>query len=71
MSIDVVPSCQKVQNLTYKVNFVSKKLSESVSFFSLNNINLEAGFLLLKFLKRFIFESDVQFVVTMSIHKIQ
>ena len=36
------------QNLTFKVNFLCQKLSESFSiFFSLKNINLGAHFLLL------------------------
>ena len=38
------------QNLTFKVNFLCQKLSESFSiFFSLKNINLGAHFLLLTF----------------------
>ena len=53
--------CQKVpkkcQNLTFKVNFLCQKLSESFSFlFSLKNINLGACFLLLSLLKTLIFE---------------
>ena len=35
-------SCQKVQNLTFKVNFLCQKSSESFSFFSLKNTNLGA-----------------------------
>ena len=38
------------QNLTFKVNFLCQKLTESFSiFFSLKNINLGAHFLLLTF----------------------
>ena len=38
------------QNLTFKVNFLCQKLSESFSnFFSLKNINLRTHFLLLTF----------------------
>ena len=41
--------CQKLPNLTFKVNFQSQKAPKSFSFFSLKNINLRAHFLLLTF----------------------
>ena len=41
--------CQKLPNLTFKVNFLSQKSSESLWFFLLKNTNLEAHFLLLTF----------------------
>ena len=40
------------QNLTSKVNLLSQQLSESFSFFSLKNTNLEANFLSWHFLWR-------------------
>ena len=44
------------QILTFKVNFLYQKLSESFSiFFSLKNINLGAHFLLLTFFDNIIF----------------
>ena len=47
---EVSKSVKKCQNLTFKVNFLCQKLSESFSiFFSLKNINSGAHFLLLKF----------------------
>ena len=46
--VSKVPKFDK--NLTFKVNFLCQKLSESFSiFFSLKNINLGAHFLLLTF----------------------
>ena len=50
--------CQKCQNLTFKVNFLHQKLSESfLIFISLKNINSGAHFLLLTFLIASIFRS--------------
>ena len=47
---EVSKSAKKCKNLTFKVNFLCQKLSESFSiFFSLKNINLGAHFLLLTF----------------------
>ena len=47
---------KKCLNLTFKVNFHSQKLYESFwCFFSLKNISLGAGFLLLTFFKNFYF----------------
>ena len=44
------------QNLTFKVNFLFQKLSESfLIFFSLKNINLGASLLLLTFFENFNF----------------
>ena len=47
---EVSKSVNKCQNLTFKVNFLCQKSSESFSiFFSLKNTNLGAHFLLLTF----------------------
>ena len=51
---------EKCQFLTFKVNFLCQKLSESFSFFfSLKNINLGAHFLLLSFFGNFNFWSTL------------
>ena len=48
---------KKCQNLTFKVNFLCQKSSESFSiFFSLKNTNLGAHFLLLTFFDKINFE---------------
>ena len=53
MSFGLMVSCQ---NLTFKVNFLCQKSSESFStFFSLKNINLGAHLLLLTFFDNIIF----------------
>ena len=50
VSGEVSKSAKSPNLLTFKVNFLYQKLSESFSiFFSLKNINLGAHFLLLKF----------------------
>ena len=64
---EVSESVKKYQNLTFKVNFLSQKLSESFSFFSLKNINSGAYFLLLTVFDNINFKSlyflkDVQFL---------
>ena len=41
---------QKCQNLTFKVNLLLQKSSESLSFFFIENTNLGAHFLFLTFL---------------------
>ena len=47
---EVSKSLKKCFNLTFKVNFLCQKSSESFSFFfSLKNTNLEAHFVLLAF----------------------
>ena len=46
---------KKVQKLTFKVNFLCQKLSKSVHFFLLKNINLGAHFLLVSFFDNFNF----------------
>ena len=46
---------KKFLNLTFKVNFLSQKSFESFWFFSLKNISLEEGFLLLSFFENFNF----------------
>ena len=57
LSGEVSKSAKSPNLLTYKVNFLYQKLSESFSiFFSLKNINLRAHFLLLTFFGK-IFES--------------
>ena len=44
---------KKCLNLTFKVNFLGQKSSESLSnFFSLENINLQAELLLMTFLDK-------------------
>ena len=55
--VNIVKNCKI---LTFKVNFLWQKLSESFqTFFSLNNINLGAHFLLLTFFDNFNFESTL------------
>ena len=55
---EVSKSAKSPNLLTFKVNFLCQKLSESFSiFFSLKNINLGAHFLLLTFLITSIFKS--------------
>ena len=44
-SIDVVPSCQKVQNLTYKVNLLCRKWSEIFNLFSIEQYYHRSPFL--------------------------
>ena len=49
-ALDLWQAVKKCQNLTFKVNFLCQKSSESFSiFFSLKNINLGAHFSLLSF----------------------
>ena len=53
---EVSKSAKSPNLLTFKVNFLYQKLSESFSiFFSLKNINLGAHFLLLTFFDSIIF----------------
>ena len=56
VSGEVSKSAKSPNLLTFKVNFVYQKLSESFSiFFSLKDINLGAHFLLLRFFDKIIF----------------
>jgi hypothetical protein len=62
--VNVVKNCKI---LTFKVNFLCQKLSESFQiFFSLNNINLGAHFFLLTFFDNINFKitflNDAQFL---------